>query len=80
MKICHLQTPGHHKIDIQGVQMVNFIDINESEPNHLLALKGKISWSHEHTKHLQALSLLLQVPVMKSTHLSWELVDQFWLH
>jgi hypothetical protein len=56
MKICHLQTLGHHKISIHGVQMVNFIDISESEPDHLLVLKGKISRSHEHTKHLQALS------------------------
>jgi hypothetical protein len=56
MKICHLQTPGHHKIGIHGVQMVNFIDINELELGHLLVLKGKISRSHEHTKHLQALS------------------------
>jgi hypothetical protein len=36
MKICHLQTPGHHKIGIHGVQMVNFIYINELEPDHLL--------------------------------------------
>jgi hypothetical protein len=56
MKISLLQTPGHHEIGIQGVQMVNFIDISESEPDHLLILKGKISRSHEHTKHLQALS------------------------
>jgi hypothetical protein len=31
MKICHLQTPGHHKIGIQGVHMVNFIDISEGQ-------------------------------------------------
>jgi hypothetical protein len=52
MKICHLQRPGHHKIGIHGVQMVNFIDINETEQDHLRVLKGKISKSHEHTKHL----------------------------
>jgi hypothetical protein len=51
MKIYHLQTPGHHKVGIQDVQMVNFIDISELEPHHLLVLKGKISRSHEHTKH-----------------------------
>jgi hypothetical protein len=56
MQICHLQTPGHHKIGIHSVKMVNFIDISELEPYHLLVLKGKISRSHEHAKHLQALS------------------------
>jgi hypothetical protein len=56
MKICYLQTLDRHKISIHGVQMVNFIDINESEPDHLLVWKGKISRSHDHTKHLQALS------------------------
>jgi hypothetical protein len=43
MKICHLQTPGHHKIGIHDVQMVNFIDISELAPDHLLVLNGKKS-------------------------------------
>jgi hypothetical protein len=55
MKICPLQTLGHHKIGIHSVQMVNFIDINELELDRLLVLKGKISRSREHTKHLLAL-------------------------